>query len=102
MLLWKAKEILAYSRGGANHLLTFDKRFDLLSVRFSHRFTKGLSAKKSNRRWLVSQRRLLMSLHTLLVLAALVAGVLILVMPKMLHYIVAAWLILYGIIGFVR
>jgi hypothetical protein len=48
------------------------------------------------------KRRSLMSLHTLLVLAALVAGVLILVMPKMLHYIVAAWLILYGIIGFVR
>jgi hypothetical protein len=43
-----------------------------------------------------------MSLHTLLLLAALIAGVLILVMPKMLHYIVAAWLILYGIIGFVR
>jgi hypothetical protein len=44
-----------------------------------------------------------MSVHvTLLPLLALLAGVLILVMPKMLHYIVAAWLIVYGIIGLVR
>jgi len=43
-----------------------------------------------------------MSLHILLALAALVAGVLILVMPKMLHYIVAAWLIVYGVIWLVR
>jgi hypothetical protein len=31
----------------------------------------------------------------------LVAGVLILVMPKMLHYIVAGWLILYAIVNLV-
>jgi hypothetical protein len=44
-----------------------------------------------------------MSLHvTLLPLLALLAGIFILVMPKMLHYIVAAWLIVYGIIGLVR
>lgn len=44
-----------------------------------------------------------MSLHvTLLPLLALLAGILILVMPKMLHYIVAAWLIVYGIIGLVH
>jgi hypothetical protein len=43
-----------------------------------------------------------MSLHfTLLPLFALVAGVLILVMPKMLHYIVAGWLILYAIVNLV-
>jgi len=43
-----------------------------------------------------------MSLHiTLLPLVALVAGVLILVMPKMLHYIVAGWLILYAIVNLV-
>lgn len=43
-----------------------------------------------------------MSLHmTLLPLMALVAGVLILVMPKMLHYIVAGWLILYAIVNLV-
>lgn len=44
-----------------------------------------------------------MSIHyALLQLLALLAGILILVMPKMLHYIVAAWLIVYGIIGLVR
>ena len=43
-----------------------------------------------------------MSLQALVALAALVAGVLILVMPKMLQYIVAAWLIVYGIIWLVR
>ncbi len=32
-------------------------------------------------------------------LAALVAGILILVRPKLLHYIVAIYLILIGIIG---
>ncbi len=33
-------------------------------------------------------------------LIALIAGILILVMPKMLHYIVAIYLIVYAIIGF--
>ena len=32
-------------------------------------------------------------------LLAIIAGILILVMPKMLHYIVAIYLILYGIIS---
>jgi hypothetical protein len=85
-----------------NRHLTFAVWFDFLSMCFLLSFHQGPECKKSNRRWLFSQRRSLMSLHTLLVLAALVAGVLILVMPKMLHYIVAAWLILYGIIGFIR
>ena len=35
-------------------------------------------------------------------LLALLAGILILVMPKMLHYIVAVYLILYAIIALVR
>jgi Protein of unknown function (DUF3096) len=43
-----------------------------------------------------------MSLQALVAVAALVAGIVILVMPKMLHYIVAAWLIVYGIIWLVR
>lgn len=33
---------------------------------------------------------------------ALVAGILILLIPRMLNYIVAIYLILYGIIGLVR
>jgi hypothetical protein len=32
-------------------------------------------------------------------LLALIGGILILIMPKMLHYIVAVYLILYGIIN---
>lgn len=44
-----------------------------------------------------------MSMHvTLQPLLALLAGILILVMPKMLHYIVAVYLIIYAIIGLVR
>lgn len=34
-------------------------------------------------------------------LLAILAGVLILVMPKMVHYIIAIYLILYGIIAFI-
>jgi hypothetical protein len=41
-----------------------------------------------------------MSIHVLQPLLALLAGILILVMPKMLHYIVAVYLIIYAIIGF--
>ncbi|MCJ7663278.1 MAG: DUF3096 domain-containing protein [Desulfobacterales bacterium] len=41
-----------------------------------------------------------MSIHYLQPLFALIAGILILVMPKMLHYIVAVYLIVYAIIGF--
>jgi hypothetical protein len=40
-----------------------------------------------------------MSINYLQALFALIAGILILVMPKMLHYIIAIWLILYGIIS---
>lgn len=44
-----------------------------------------------------------MSIHlTLQPLLALIAGILILVMPKMLHYIIAIYLIVIGIIGLVR
>lgn len=44
-----------------------------------------------------------MSLHiSLQPLLALVAGVLVLVMPKMIHYIVGAYLIVIAIIGFLR
>lgn len=32
-------------------------------------------------------------------LAALIAGILILVIPRLLNFIVAIWLILYGILG---
>jgi len=35
-------------------------------------------------------------------LLSLVAGVLILVMPKFLNYIVAAYLIIYGLMGMLR
>lgn len=35
-------------------------------------------------------------------IASLVAGILILIMPKLLNYIVAIYLILIGILGFVR
>jgi threonine/homoserine efflux transporter RhtA len=44
-----------------------------------------------------------MSIHvSLQPLLALLAGILILVMPKMLHYIIAVYLIIYAIIGLVR
>lgn len=46
----------------------------------------------------------MVNVAVLLPLLALIAGILILVMPKMLHYIVAIYLILYGIVslGLVR
>jgi hypothetical protein len=44
-----------------------------------------------------------MSIHvSLQPLLALIAGILILVMPKMLHYIIACYLIVYAIIGLVH
>jgi hypothetical protein len=44
-----------------------------------------------------------MNLHIALQpLLALVAGILILVMPKFLNYIVAAYLIIYGLSGLLR
>jgi hypothetical protein len=44
-----------------------------------------------------------MNLHlTLEPLVSLIAGVLILVMPKLLNYIVAGYLIVIGILGLVR
>ena len=42
---------------------------------------------------------LMVNINVLLPLLALIAGILILVMPKMLHYIVAIYLILYGIVS---
>jgi hypothetical protein len=48
------------------------------------------------------QRRNTMNLHlTLGPIVALIAGILILLMPKMLNYIVAIYLILVGILGLV-
>jgi hypothetical protein len=41
----------------------------------------------------------MVNIPVLLPLLALIAGILILVMPKMLHYIVAIYLILYGIVS---
>ena len=41
----------------------------------------------------------MINISVLIPLLALIAGILILVMPKMLHYIVAIYLILYGIIS---
>ena len=41
----------------------------------------------------------MVNIDNLLPLLALIAGILILVMPKMLHYIVAIFLILYGIVS---
>jgi hypothetical protein len=41
----------------------------------------------------------MINIHVLVPLLALVAGILILIMPKMLHYIVAIYLILYGIVS---
>ena len=44
-----------------------------------------------------------MNLHlTLTPLVSLVAGILILVMPRLLNYIVAIYLIVIGILGLVR
>jgi hypothetical protein len=44
-----------------------------------------------------------MNLHlTLEPLVSLIAGVLILMMPKLLNYIVAAYLIILGILGLIR
>ena len=42
---------------------------------------------------------LMVNINVLLPLLALIAGILILVMPKMLHYIVAIYLILFGIVS---
>lgn len=41
----------------------------------------------------------MINIHILVPLLALIAGILILIMPKMLHYIVAIYLILYGIVS---
>ena len=41
----------------------------------------------------------MINIHVLVSLLALIAGILILIMPKMLHYIVAVYLILYGIVS---
>ena len=41
----------------------------------------------------------MVNISVLLPLLALIAGILILIMPKMLHYIIAIYLILYGIIN---
>ena len=44
-----------------------------------------------------------MNLHlTLEPLVSLIAGILILMMPKLLNYIVAAYLIIVGVLGLVR
>jgi hypothetical protein len=41
-----------------------------------------------------------MDIHlTLVPLAALIAGILILIMPKLLNYIIALYLIIIGVIG---
>ncbi len=42
-----------------------------------------------------------LSVQTLSPLAALIAGSLILIMPRLLNYVVAVYLIVIGIIGFV-
>jgi len=43
-----------------------------------------------------------MSYAVLQPISALIAGILILVMPRLLNYIVAIFLIVYGILGLVR
>lgn len=40
-----------------------------------------------------------MSIHTLSPLAALIAGILILLIPRILNYVVAIYLIVIGLIG---
>ena len=40
-----------------------------------------------------------MSIHTISPLAALVAGILILLIPRILNYVVAIYLIVIGLIG---
>lgn len=40
----------------------------------------------------------MVNITILLPLLALIAGILVLIMPKMLHYIVGIYLILYGIV----
>jgi hypothetical protein len=41
----------------------------------------------------------MVNIAILLPLLALIAGILVLIMPKMLHYIVGIYLILYGIVS---
>jgi hypothetical protein len=41
----------------------------------------------------------MVNIAVLLPLLALIAGILVLIMPKMLHYIVGIYLILYGIVS---
>jgi hypothetical protein len=41
----------------------------------------------------------MVNISILLPLLALIAGILVLIMPKMLHYIVGIYLILYGIVS---
>ncbi len=44
-----------------------------------------------------------MSIHfALQPLLALIAGILILIMPRLLNYIVAVYLILFGVLGLIR
>lgn len=66
-------------------------------MRFCPRLANGLKCKKVYKK---TKRRSHMSMHYLQPLFALIAGILILVMPKMLHYIVAVYLIVYALIGF--
>jgi UPF0716 family protein affecting phage T7 exclusion len=52
---------------------------------------------------LVSERSGYMTVYAVLQpLLALVAGILILIMPKILNYVVAIYLILYGLLGLIR
>ena len=41
----------------------------------------------------------MINVAVLIPLLAIIAGILILIMPKMLHYIVAIYLIVYGIVS---
>jgi hypothetical protein len=43
-----------------------------------------------------------MNIPQLTPIVSIIAGILILIMPKLLNYIVAIYLILIGILGFVR
>jgi hypothetical protein len=73
----------------------------LASMTLSNRYARGLGATRKRAAGFTLQRKNNMSLTlvTITPLVALIAGILILIMPRLLNYIVAIYLIVIGIIG---
>jgi len=74
-------------------------------IRCQNRFYRNVGAiaecRRANGAEFISQRRFLMQLTVAHIapLTALVAGILILIIPRLLNYIVAIYLILVGLVG---